>query len=104
MIYISILVIKQSWRKCDRSSNIQLTKSSPKGGNAKKEGGRAKKAENEASKKSQQAELAEAKESQKWSQGSKGKVSRLLCTGIFEANGISQGKKEDDAEKKAQQA
>ncbi|TIA76195.1 hypothetical protein E3P77_00106 [Wallemia ichthyophaga] len=76
-----------SWRKCDRSSNIQLTKSSPKGGNAKKEGGRAKKAENEASKKSQQAELAEAKESQKWSQGSKGK-----------------GKKEDDAEKKAQQA
>ncbi|TIB26373.1 hypothetical protein E3P89_00062 [Wallemia ichthyophaga] len=76
----------------------------PKGGNAKKEGGRAKKAENEASKKSQQAELAEAKESQKWSQGSKGKVSRLVCTGIFEANGISQGKKEDDAEKKAQQA
>lgn len=52
----------------------------PKGGNAKKEGGRAKKAENEANKKSAAAEAQEAKEAQKWAQGSKGKV---ICTCIY---------------------
>ncbi|KAH8834071.1 DUF1014-domain-containing protein [Flagelloscypha sp. PMI_526] len=45
----------------------------PKGGNAKKESGRAKKAENEAKKQQAAASEAERKEAAKWSDGSKGK-------------------------------
>jgi len=44
----------------------------PKGGNAKKESGRAKKAENEAKKKDAAATEKEQKESEKWTDGSKG--------------------------------
>ncbi|KAF5386841.1 hypothetical protein D9615_002010 [Tricholomella constricta] len=44
----------------------------PKGGNAKKESGRAKKAENEASKKAQAAAEKEKKEAEEWKDGSKG--------------------------------
>ncbi|KAF7972983.1 hypothetical protein HWV62_10625 [Athelia sp. TMB] len=43
----------------------------PKGGNAKKEGGRAKKAENEAAKKEVAAKSQEAKEAAAWSDGAK---------------------------------
>ncbi|KAI0062071.1 DUF1014-domain-containing protein [Artomyces pyxidatus] len=43
----------------------------PKGGNAKKEGGRAKKAENEAKKKSAADEAKERAEADKWSDGAK---------------------------------
>ncbi|KAF8061724.1 DUF1014-domain-containing protein [Lyophyllum atratum] len=44
----------------------------PKGGNAKKEGGRAKKAENEAGKKAQAAAEKEKKEADEWKDGAKG--------------------------------
>ncbi|WVR08651.1 hypothetical protein IAU60_005709 [Kwoniella sp. DSM 27419] len=44
----------------------------PKGGNAKKEGGRAKKAENEEKKQVAAAKVKEAKEAEEWSQGAKG--------------------------------
>jgi len=44
----------------------------PKGGNAKKETGRAKKAENEANKKAAAADEAERKEAAKWADGAKG--------------------------------
>lgn len=48
----------------------------PKGGNAKKESGRAKKAENEA-KKQQAADVAkESKEAEKWQDGAKGKAGK----------------------------
>jgi hypothetical protein len=55
----------------------------PKGGNAKKESGRAKKAENEANKKAAAAAEAERKEAAAWDEGSKKK-----------------GKKQEDAESK----
>jgi len=43
----------------------------PKGGNAKKEGGRAKKAENEAAKKDTASKAQESKEASEWADGSK---------------------------------
>jgi len=48
----------------------------PKGGNAKKESGRAKKAENEANKKAAETATKERKEAEEWSQGAKGKASK----------------------------